>query len=287
MMQWTNSLLFSLLVVLLYPTYCLLSFWVISETQKSPATTICIPTVKRETVYLDKVVYSFLHFCERYPHVAQNVQKVFIFQLDSHNFNPYWMEDSTIPFYCREKIAIEFLPQCFPAIDNMTYYQWRCKEAIDYARTMESCEKLADSFTNFFLLLQDDAVFNPHFSVFYEALSGWMQRSKWQRICSISLYDIKQRTDGGPLLSNNAVARLYRRNLLKNLSAFIKSQYRKQPVDGLIEEYCKKVRLTTFVKVPNPIHHIGNISTFRKRLQWTFDNEPHLVLRHWKPAFLV
>jgi hypothetical protein len=245
------------------------------------ATTICIPTVKREPFYLFQVIYSFFHLCARHPDIAQNVLRIFIFQLDSHRFYPYWNDDTSIPLRCRKKVSIHVVPSIFPS-QNMTYYHWRCKEALDYARTLENCERLADKGTYFYLVHQDDVVFNRHFPSLFTDLCSWMSRAKWRRTCSISLYDIKQRTDGGPLLSNNAVSRLYPSQYLKSLRIFIESQYRKQPVDWLIEEYCRAAHLTTFVKVPNPTDHIGNISTFAGKVPLGRHGTPQRQVLLWR-----
>eukprot|EP00871_Galdieria_phlegrea_P004165 jgi/Galph1/474/GphlegSOOS_G5268.1 len=231
-----------------------------------PFCVICVPTVKRPKAvdYVPLLIESFLRICTSYQQLEKFVHHLFIYQLDdtSTHYTSLKKHSEALKV-CKKKIHFVRRPSCHINYSTSSYYHWRCKEALDYAKLLQFCDKVADPFVNFLLVLQDDTVLTADFASLPFWLDEQMKRAKWLRACSISLYDKRQRVDSGPLLSNNAVARIYPRYLVGNLSRFIKHYYREEPVDWLIERYCRGCRLSTFVKIPNPVVHIGNISKIR------------------------
>mmetsp|Transcript_6891 Transcript_6891/g.20970 ORF Transcript_6891/g.20970 Transcript_6891/m.20970 type:complete len:289 (-) Transcript_6891:872-1738(-) len=140
--------------------------------------------------------------------------------------------------------------------------QWRSKEALDYIEVLRRCTDLAKD-DQLVVIFQDDVEFDPSLW----SVTNWaddMLRRLQKKVCVLSLSDIKQKKDGAPERIANMVAKIYDRKTANEFVDYASDMFDHSPIDWLIMYFCKDRGQKILVRVPNPVHHKGLVSTFSR-----------------------
>eukprot|EP00186_Timspurckia_oligopyrenoides_P001061 CAMPEP_0182442020 /NCGR_PEP_ID=MMETSP1172-20130603/1000_1 /TAXON_ID=708627 /ORGANISM="Timspurckia oligopyrenoides, Strain CCMP3278" /LENGTH=217 /DNA_ID=CAMNT_0024636687 /DNA_START=369 /DNA_END=1022 /DNA_ORIENTATION=+ len=198
-------------------------------------------------------------------------------EFHSNQSSQYKNKQHTLSVRFRSGIRAE--PRVQTHGDSLDRVKWRSYEAQDYAQVLQRC--VIDNYQKYgefqyVLIIQDDVEFTSEMENVYAWILNASKDKAMKRFCSLSLYDEDQEEDKGMLRASNMVARVWRVSSAMKFSGYVDAYFDRSPVDWLANDFCRwSGNRKTFVMVPNPVRHLGIISTFEGKNPTAITHSSH------------
>ncbi|XP_071033079.1 alpha-1,3-mannosyl-glycoprotein 4-beta-N-acetylglucosaminyltransferase C-like isoform X2 [Parasteatoda tepidariorum] len=231
-------------------------------TRKSKYITIGIPSVARKKEnYLHKTLKSLLENMDKDE--RKDVTIVVLYADSDTKIRHKRLKETMLLFneYVRSGLLllIQTYPEIYPPMkitrrtynDTIERIAWRSKQVLDFAYLL----KYSKSFSEYFLILEDDIESSPHFVSAIQRFIRTRENSEWVSLTFSSFY---------------IIGRLFKSEDLRKLSEFLVLFHLEKPVDLLILQFLDimvpEKKIVTR-RIPGLFQHMGLYSSLDGKIQ--------------------